>query len=92
MIAILLLKNDTVLISEFKAQEVEPLSGVPDYTLINPVRILGKHEEPDLLKRLVIWPDPELTSTIEIPIYSDDVLTVVEPHAKLVEAYKDLIK
>lgn len=92
MIGILLMKNDDVLISEFKTLDSEPLSGRPDYVLINPVKILGKHEEPDMMKRLIIWPDKDLTPSRRVEIYSDDVLTVVEPHDKLIEAYKELVK
>lgn len=92
MIQILLFKNDLVLISEVKPQEVDQLSGQPDWQLFNPVRILCKDEEPDFKKRLIRWPDQDITSSTMMSVYSDDILTIVEPHEKLVKAYETLIK
>lgn len=93
MIQCLLLKNiDIVLISEIEQIEVEPLSGQPDCKLINPVQILCKIEEPDIDKRMIRWPKGEITSQHTLMIHSDAILTIVEPHEKLVSAYKDFIK
>ena len=86
----LLLKNlDLVLIAKVSQFDVEPLSGEADTELTDPVRILCKDEEPDINKRLVRWPD--ITDQKTLLMHSDDILTIVEPHEKLVKAYKDFI-
>jgi hypothetical protein len=92
MIQILLLKNDLVLISEIEQVSVDQFSGQPDYKLTNPVQILCKDEEPDINKRLVPWPDRDLTNSTAFSIYSDDILTVMEPHEKLLEIYSEMTK
>jgi len=93
MIQCLLLKNlDLVLISKVEQLETDPISGDPDCKLINPVRILCKDEEPDINKRLVRWPDSEVSHQKVLMMHSDSILTIVEPHEKLVKAYEDFIK
>ena len=91
-IQILLFKNELVLISKVEMMEVDQLSGEPDWELTDPVRILCRDEEPDISKRLVRWPDRDITSSNTMSFYSDDILTIVEPHEHLVKAYEDLIK
>jgi hypothetical protein len=60
--------------------------------LINPVRILCRDEEPDITKRMVRWPDSELSQQNILMMHSDSILTIVEPHEKLVKAYEEFIK
>jgi hypothetical protein len=93
MIQCLLIKNlDLVLISKVEQVQVEQLSGDPDCKLINPVRILCRDEEPDITKRMVRWPDSELSQQNILMMHSDSILTIVEPHEKLVKAYEEFIK
>jgi hypothetical protein len=91
-IQVLLFKNDLVLISKVIPQDVDQLSGQPDWQLVNPVRILCKDEEADLNKRLIQWPDSEITTSTTMSVYSDDILTIVEPQEELLKAYETLIK
>ena len=91
-IQILLLKNDLVLISEIEQVSVDQFSGQPDFILKNPYQILCRDEEPDINKRLVPWPHRDLTDSKAFSIYSDDILTVMEPHEKLAKIYSEIIK
>lgn len=90
MIQVILLKNDIVLISEI--EEVGSEIGEPDCLLRDPYQILGKHETESALEdRFVKWM-ADYTDNKKFMIRSDDVLTFMDPHEKLVEFYKKLTK
>jgi len=90
MVKIILLKNDTVLISE--VEEVGADIGEPDCLLTNPFKIIGKHEEnlpPE--ETFVRWLD-SYTKDDKFMLRSDDVLTFMDPHEKLTEHYNEISK
>lgn len=81
VIKCLLLKVDTVLISEI--QEVGGADiGEPDCKLVNPYEI-------DDEGNLSLW--PEVTDQREMLIHSDSILTIVDPKPEIVEKYLELI-
>lgn len=83
MIKILLLKNETVLITEI--EEVVAELGEPDCKLINPVEILDT--DPHQFKK---WLHAYTTQT-ESMLHSDSILTIVDPHKILVDEYKKFL-
>ena len=80
-VQILILKNDTVIISE--VVQIMQEIGEPDCKLIKP-KLLVSGDRPD--KRVVPWLD-EYTDQDDIMIRSDDVLTFVEPTTDLLDYY-----
>ena len=76
----LLLKNDTVLISEIV--EIGSELGEPDCKLINPFCI-------DADGNLTPWPD--VTDQREMMIHSDSILTIVDPTPDLLSKYFEMI-
>ena len=79
----LLLKNDTVLVSEIV--EIGSELGEPDCKLTNPYKlkddgILGIHLEPWIT----------FTDQSEIMIHSDSILTIAEPTPEIVTKYLEL--
>ena len=90
MVQVILLKNDVVLISE--VEEVGADIGEPDCLLKNPYQILGKHEtDAPPQDRFVKWMN-EYTDSDKFMLRSDDVLTFMEPHEKLIEHYNKISK
>ena len=90
MVQVILLKNDVVLISEI--EEVGADIGEPDCLLKNPYQILGKHEtDAPPEDRFVKWMN-EYTNSDKFMLRSDDVLTFMEPHEKLIEYYNKISK
>ena len=90
MVQVILLKNDVVLISEI--EEVGADIGEPDCLLKNPYKILGKHEtDAPPEDRFVKWMN-EYTNSDKFMLRSDDVLTFMEPHEKLIEHYNKISK
>tara|TARA_X000000950_G_scaffold276574_1_gene364697 strand:+ start:1026 stop:1298 length:273 start_codon:yes stop_codon:yes gene_type:complete len=90
MVQVILLKNDVVLISEI--EEVGADIGEPDCLLKNPYQILGKHEtDAPPEDRFVKWMN-EYTNSDKFMLRSDDVLTFMEPHEKLIEHYNKISK
>jgi hypothetical protein len=79
MIKCLLLKVDTVIISEITETGSE--IGEPDCKLINPYEI-------DDEGNLTPWPD--VTDQREMMIHSDSILTIVDPKPEIVEKYLEL--
>ena len=75
----LLLKVDTVLVSEI--EEVPSELGEPDCRLINPYEVNDDYE-------LQSW--PEVTNQKELMIHSDSILTVVDPTPEIIEKYLKL--
>ena len=76
----LLLKNDTVLITEII--EVGSELGEPDCKLINPFKVVDNKLQP--------WLD--FTDQTELMIHSDSILTIVDPTPELHSEYNDNIK
>lgn len=79
MIKCLLLKVDTVIVSEII--EVGSEIGEPDCKLINPYEI-------DDEGNLTLWPD--VTDQREMMIHSDSILTIVDPKPEIIEKYLEL--
>lgn len=78
-IQVLLLTNQTILISEI--DEVLAEIGQPDCKLINPCIIIdGKVSK---------W-IPDLTSNTEMFMSSDKILTLVDPSKHILEEYKKI--
>jgi len=75
----LLLKVDTVLVSEI--EEVPSELGEPDCKLINPYEVDDTYE---------LQPWPEVTNQKELMIHSDSILTVVDPTPEIIEKYLKL--
>jgi hypothetical protein len=75
----LLLKVDTVLVSEI--EEVPSELGEPDCKLINPYEVDDDYE---------LQPWPEVTNQKELMIHSDSILTVVDPTPEIIEKYLKL--
>ena len=67
----LLLKNDTVLITEII--EVGSELGEPDCKLVNPFKVVDNRLQP--------WLD--FTDQTELMIHSDSILTIVDPTPEL---------
>lgn len=78
VIKCLLLKNNQVLIAEVK--EVSAELGDPNCKLINPYLLEGDN--------VVEW--ISFTDQNEILLRSDDILTVVDPTAKILEKYESI--
>ena len=79
-VKILVLVNGDILISG--VEEVAALDiGDPNCKMISPYKIEGKEMSPYL---------SNVTDDIEIMICSDKILTLVEPHKKLVDSYLKL--
>ena len=87
-VQILILKNDEVLIT--RIEEVLADIGNPNCKLTSPYKILGKHET-DLppQERLVPWL-VDYTDDNVIMMSSESILTLVEPHKSLIDAYLKL--
>ena len=76
----LLLKNDTVLITEII--EVGSELGEPDCKLVNPFKVVDNKLQPWL----------EFTDQTELMIHSDSILTIVDPTPELHSEYNNNIK
>ena len=76
----LLLKNDTVLITEII--EVGSELGEPDCKLVNPFKGVDNRLQP--------WLD--FTDQTELMIHSDSILTIVDPTPELHSEYNNNIK
>ncbi len=76
----LLLKNDTVLITEII--EVGSELGEPDCKLVNPFKVVNNKLQPWL----------NFTDQTELMIHSDSILTIVDPTPELHSEYSDNIK
>lgn len=90
MVQIIILKTDEVLISEI--EEVESELGEPDCKLINPVKILCRQDNPDVPPegRFEKWLS-EFTNQTVTMVHSDSILTLVEPHKALIDAYQKFL-
>jgi len=82
---ILILKNDSILISEI--EEVESELGGPDCKLINPCQMFVSNETTYELKK---W--PVFTNQRELMIHSDSIFTIVDPKQDQVQLYLKTIK
>lgn len=83
---ILVLKNDSVLITE--VHEVEGADiGEPDCKLVNPCQMLISSDGSSLMKR---W--PVFTDQRELKIHSDSIFTIVDPRSDQIELYLKTIK
>jgi hypothetical protein len=83
IIKCLLLKNDTVLISEIV--EVGSELGEPDCKLTNPFKLVNQSGI------YVLEPWIEYTNQNEFMIHSDSILTIVDPTADLLSKYFEMI-
>ena len=84
----IILTNDEVIISQIEEVIVE--LGEPNCRLTSPYRILGKHEtDKPVEERFVPWLS-DFTDDRVIMLSSDKILTLVEPHTKLVDYYLKL--
>jgi len=83
IIKCLLLKNDTVLISEIV--EVGSELGEPDCKLTNPFRLVNQSNT------YVLEPWIDYSNQNEFMIHSDSILTIVDPTADLLSKYFELI-
>lgn len=82
MIQVLLLKNNTILIT--RIEEVGSELGEPDCKLIQPFElILNPITEEHTLKN---W--PYFTAQKEIMIHSDSILTIVDPSKEQLDKYQ----
>ena len=80
----LLLKNDTVLISEIV--EVGADIGEPDCKLTNPFKLIKATSDSYILEP---WVDFSLQT--EFMIHSDSILTIVDPTPDLLSKYFEMI-
>ena len=78
----LLLKNDTILVSEIVEMGSE--LGEPDCKLIDPYKLI-KHPDSYTLES---WIDYSVQK--EIMLHSDSILTLVDPTLDIVEKYLEL--
>ena len=79
-VKILVLVNGDILISG--VEEIAALDiGDPNCKMLSPYKIEGKEMSPYL---------SNVTDDVEIMICSDKILTLVEPHKKLVDSYLKL--
>jgi hypothetical protein len=83
---ILLLKNNTILVTEIHEVGGAEL-GEPDCKLVNPVEMSKQPFGEYTVKR---WPD--FTDQKEIKIHSDSILTIVDPKSDQIEQYLKAIK
>ncbi len=85
----IILTNDTVIISQIEALPAVNI-GEPDCKLISPYQILGRHEtDAPLEERLIPWLG-DVTDDNIVMLSSDKILTLVEPHKKLIDFYLKL--
>ena len=82
IIKCLLLKNDTVLISEIV--EVGSELGEPDCKLTNPFRLVNQSNT------YVLEPWIDYSNQNEFMIHSDSILTIVDPKEEIIEKYLEL--
>jgi hypothetical protein len=80
----ILLKNNTVLISQI--EQVGSELGEPDCKLVNPIELVDTEDEDAKLRR---W--PTFTDQKVLMIHSDSILTLVEPNQHLIKAYNDYL-
>jgi len=85
MIQILLLKNETVLIS--RVEEVGSEMGEPDCKLIKPYKMV-LHD--DCTENVTFESWPSFTDQKELMIHSDSILTIVEPNKFQLEKYQSV--
>jgi len=85
-IQIILLSNDEVLISQIDQIMPDQL-GEPDCKLTSPYKIICQGENES--DQLTPWLN-HLTDDSVIMISSDKILTLVEPHKKLIDLYLKL--
>ena len=79
-VKVLVLTNNEILVSQI--EEVAPLDiGDPNCKMISPYKIVGKEMSPWL---------GDVTDDVDIMICSDKILSLVEPHKSLVDAYLKL--
>jgi hypothetical protein len=84
----IILTNDEVIISQI--EEVIAELGEPNCRLTSPYKILGRHEtDAPVEERFVPWL-ADFTDDRVIMLSSDKILTLVEPHKKLVDYYLKL--
>ena len=82
---ILLLKNDTILVTEI--HEVESELGEPDCKLVNPCQMFVSDATTYDMRR---W--PVFTDQRELKIHSDSIFTIVVPKPDQIEKYLMAIK
>ena len=82
---ILLLKNDTILVTEI--HEVESELGEPDCKLVNPCQMFVSDATTYNMRR---W--PVFTDQRELKIHSDSIFTIVDPKPDQIEKYLKAIK
>jgi hypothetical protein len=82
---ILLLKNDTILVTEI--HEVESELGEPDCKLVNPCQMFVSDATTYDMRR---W--PVFTDQRELKIHSDSIFTIVDPKPDQIEKYLKAIK
>lgn len=82
---ILILKNDTILITEI--DEVDSELGEPDCKLINPCAMFISDASSYYMKKWPVFVDQR-----EIMIHSDSILTIVDPKPDQIELYLKTIK
>ena len=82
---ILLLKNDTILVTEI--HEVESELGEPDCKLVNPCQMFVSDATTYDIRR---W--PVFTDQRELKIHSDSIFTIVDPKPDQIEKYLKAIK
>jgi len=85
----IILTNDIVIISQIEALGAVNV-GEPDCKLVSPYQILGRHEtDSPLEERLIPWLG-DITDDNTVMLSSDKILTLVEPHKKLIDFYLKL--
>jgi hypothetical protein len=85
----IILTNDIVLISQIEALGAVNV-GEPDCKLVSPYQILGRHEtDSPPEERLIPWLG-DITDDNTVMLSSDKILTLVEPHKKLIDFYLKL--
>lgn len=80
----ILLKNNTVLISQI--EQIGSELGEPDCKLTNPLELVDTEDEESKLKR---W--PSFSDQKVLMIHSDSILTLVEPNQHMIQAYNDYL-
>lgn len=83
---ILILKNDSILITEVHEVEGAEL-GEPDCKLVNPCQMLVSDSSNFDMRR---W--PVFTDQRELKIHSDSIFTIVDPKPDHIEHYLKTIK
>jgi hypothetical protein len=82
---ILLLKNDTILVTEI--HEVESELGEPDCKLVNPCQMFVSDATTYDIRK---W--PVFTDQRELKIHSDSIFTILDPKPDQIEKYLKAIK